>query len=44
MIYFFQIGVRTEGVQEAMLKMKDQNGQRIDKIKQIVQAVSLECD
>lgn len=36
----FQIGVRTEGIQEALLKMKDQNTHRVDTIKQIVQAVS----
>uniref|UniRef100_H3C494 Vitellogenin 2 n=1 Tax=Tetraodon nigroviridis TaxID=99883 RepID=H3C494_TETNG len=35
-----EVGVRTEGVQEALLKMNDQNTQRIDKIKQIVQALA----
>lgn len=38
-MYIFQVGVRTEGIQEAILKMKDENSQRIDKITQIVKAV-----
>ncbi|TNM87973.1 hypothetical protein fugu_006194 [Takifugu bimaculatus] len=35
-----EVGVRTDGIQEAILKMKDENSQRIDKITQIVKALS----
>lgn len=36
--------MRTEGIQEAILKMKDENSQRMDKITQIVKAVRVVCE
>lgn len=39
---FFQLGVRTEGIQEALLKSKDhENADRMTKMKQVMKAVSL---
>lgn len=40
---FFQLGVRTEGIQEALLKIHEapENADRITKMKQVIKAVSL---
>lgn len=40
--FFFQFGVRTEGIQEALLKIPEvpENTERITKMKQVMKAVS----
>lgn len=46
MLYFFKVGIRTEGLQEALLKNPAliENVDRITKMKRVIKAVSAETD
>lgn len=46
MSYFLKVGVRTEGLQEALLKNPSliENVDRITKMKRVIKAVSAETD